>query len=213
MDRRKYRPVIESCVRFLQDKQLNNGMWDYRAPAPGRPISRIGAQSSFDGDHSNTQFALLGLIAAQKGGIPIGAGVLERARRHWNDSQNGDGGWGYGSSRGQAQSYGSMTAAGVASVFLLGNDLYAQTEKCGVYVENDRIARGLDWLSRMWSVTMNPGARGGLAEPYYYLYAVERVGVLTGLKYIGSRDWYREGAAFLVKDQRPDGSWGRRLYG
>ena len=60
---------------------------------------------------------------------------------------------------------------------------------------------------------MNPGAKGGLAEPYYYLYAVERVGVLTGLKYIGSHDWYREGAAFLVKDQRPDGSWGRRLYG
>jgi hypothetical protein len=106
-----------------------------------------------------------------------------------------------------------MTAAGVASLFLLGNDLYSQTEKCGIYVENDRIAKGLEWLSRMWSVSMNPGAKGGLAEPYYYLYAVERIGVLTGLKYIGSHDWYREGAAFLVRDQKPDGSWGRRLYG
>src|SRR6185503_2637552 len=30
VDRRKYRPVIESCVRFLLDKQLNNGTWGYR---------------------------------------------------------------------------------------------------------------------------------------------------------------------------------------
>jgi hypothetical protein len=213
MDRRKFRPVIETCVRFLQEKQLNNGMWDYRTHAPTGNIATNLGQSAVDGDHSNSQFALLGLIAAQKAGIPLGSVVLDRARRHWNDSQNADGGWGYGSSRGQSQSYGSMTAAGVASLFLLGNDLYSQTEKCGIYVENDRIARGLDWLSRLWSVSMNPGAKGGLAEPYYYLYAVERVGVLTGLKYIGSHDWYREGAAFLVKDQRPDGSWGRRLYG
>ncbi|MBI3855162.1 MAG: DUF4159 domain-containing protein [Planctomycetes bacterium] len=212
MDRRKYRPIIESCVRFLHEKQLNNGMWDYR-DAAGIAISQKGGQTGADGDHSNSQFALLGLIAAQKSGIPIGATVLDRARRHWSAGQNTDGGWGYGSSRGQAASYGSMTAAGVASLFLLGNDLFSQTEKCGIYVENDSVARGLDWLGRSWSVSLNPGAKGGLAEPYYYLYAVERIGVLTGLKYIGSHDWYREGAAFLVKDQRPDGSWGRRLYG
>ena len=212
MDRRKYRPVIEGCVRFLQDKQLSSGLWDYRASGGGNVVNASG-QNSTDGDHSNSQFALLGLMAAQKSGIGIASGVLEKARRHWTDSQNKDGGWGYGSSRGQAGSYGSMTAAGVASMFLLGNDLYVQTEKCGIYAENDCIARGIDWLSKSWSVTANPGAKGGLAEPYYYLYAVERVGVLTGQKYLGSHDWYREGAAFLVKSQRPDGSWGRRLYG
>jgi uncharacterized protein DUF4159/prenyltransferase/squalene oxidase-like repeat protein len=212
VDRRKYRPVIDGCVRYLQDKQLNNGMWDYRKHVSGQNVSQAG-QSAVDGDHSNTQFALLGLIAAHKAGIAMHPGVLDRSRRHWEMSQNSDGGWGYGSSRGQSQSYGSMTAAGVASLFLLGNDLYSQTEKCGVYVENDRIGRGLEWLGHNWSVTMNPGAKGGLAEPYYFLYAVERIGVLTGLKYIGSHDWYREGAAFLVKDQRADGSWGRRLYG
>src|SRR6185503_15422278 len=130
IDRRRYRPVIETCVRFLQEKQLNNGMWDYRKPVVGAPqaINIQQGQGAVDGDHSNTQFALLGLIAAQKSGIPIPTSVLDRARRHWSDSQNAaDGGWGYGSSRGQSQSYGSMTAAGVASLFLLGNDLYAQT--------------------------------------------------------------------------------------
>jgi hypothetical protein len=212
MDRRKYRPVIESCVHFLQDKQLSNGMWDYRTNAEGRAINLQG-QNANDGDHSNSQFALLGLMAAQKSGIPIAPAVLERARRHWTDSQNPDGGWGYGSSRGQSGSYGSMSAAGVASLFLLGNDLFVQTDKCGVYAENERVAKGIDWLSKSWSATVNPGAKGGLADPYYYLYSVERVGILTGQKYLGSHDWYREGAAFLVKSQRPDGSWGRRLYG
>ena len=212
MDRHKYRPVIEGCVRFLQSRQLANGMWDYRSWVEGRVV-KISGQNASDGDHSNSQFALLGLMAVQKSGIALEPGMLERARRHWTDSQNPDGGWGYGSSRGQAGSYGSMTAAGVASLFLLGNDLFVQTEKCGLYAENDRIARGIDWLGKSWSATANPGAKGGLADPYYYLYAVERVGVLTGQKYLGSHDWYREGAAFLVKDQRPDGSWGRRLYG
>jgi hypothetical protein len=164
MDRRRYRPVIETCVRFLQEKQLNNGMWDYRKPPSNAPqaININQGQGAVDGDHSNSQFALLGLIAAQKSGISIPTSVLDRARRHWSESQNAaDGGWGYGSSRGQSQSYGSMTAAGVASLFLLGNDLYSQTEKCGIYVENDRVARGLDWIARNWSVSMNPGAKGG----------------------------------------------------
>src|SRR6185295_1892871 len=127
--------MIENCVRFLQDKQLANGMWDYRAQVEGRAVN-ISGQNSIDGDHSNSQFALLGLMAAQKSGISIAPGVLDKARRHWSDSQNPDGGWGYGSSRGQAGSYGSMTAAGVASLFLLGNDLFVQTDKCGLYAEN-----------------------------------------------------------------------------
>jgi len=91
MDRRRYRPVIEGCVRFLQDKQLSSGMWDYRASGGGNVVNTVG-QNSVDGDHSNTQFALLGLMAAQKSGIAIAPGVLEKARRHWNDSQNVDGG-------------------------------------------------------------------------------------------------------------------------
>ena len=51
---------------------------------------------------------------------------------------------------------------------------------------------------------MAPPAR---AFQYYWLYAVERVGMLLSQKYIGNHDWYREGAEWLLKEQKPDGSW------
>ncbi len=41
----------------------------------------------------------------------------------------------------------------------------------------------------------------------YNLYGIERLGRLTGLRFIGKHDWYREGCEFLVREQRPDGSW------
>ena len=42
---------------------------------------------------------------------------------------------------------------------------------------------------------------------YYYLYGVERVGILSGQRYFGHHDWYREGAAELVRRQQPGGGW------
>jgi hypothetical protein len=147
LDRRKYRPVIEGLRALPAGKSSSRtGMWDYRTSVEGRVAVNAQGQNSGDGDHSNSQFALLGLIAAQRSGIPIAPGCSERRARHWTEARNPDGGWGYGSSRGQAGSYGSMTAAGVASLFLLGNDLFVQTDKCGVYVgershrERDRLA-------------------------------------------------------------------------
>jgi hypothetical protein len=41
----------------------------------------------------------------------------------------------------------------------------------------------------------------------YYLYALERAGMLTGVEKIGSHDWYAEGAKYLLDHQRADGSW------
>ena len=215
LDPNKYQPVLKKCAEWFEKKQLSNGMWNYRFPggAPARAGRFVPVSQARDGDNSNTQLALLGLLAAGKAGIQVRNQVLERARKHLEDGQNTDGGWGYGSSRGQTTSYGSMTAAGVAGLMLLGNVLHVPTEKCGVYAENDRIQRGLDWLKLSWSVSVNPKARGGKAEPYYYLYALERIAVFAGMKYIGGRDWYREGATFLVRDQKADGSWGRRIYG
>ena len=41
----------------------------------------------------------------------------------------------------------------------------------------------------------------------YFLWAVERVGVLYSLKTIGNKDWYRWGVRALLPNQRADGSW------
>ena len=52
----------------------------------------------------------------------------------------------------------------------------------------------------------SPGGGGG--NVLYYLYGLERAGRLSGRRFFGAHDWYREGAEFLIKNQLPrDGSW------
>jgi uncharacterized membrane protein YgcG len=51
------------------------------------------------GDNSNTQFAILGLWAARRHGVPVEK-ALARAESRFRGSQNGDGGWGYTSGGG-----------------------------------------------------------------------------------------------------------------
>jgi hypothetical protein len=47
----------------------------------------------------------------------------------------------------------------------------------------------------------------------YFLWSVERVGVLYNLTLLGQKDWYRWGAEILVANQKPPGYWeGGKLY-
>src|SRR5207248_428698 len=41
----------------------------------------------------------------------------------------------------------------------------------------------------------------------YNLYGLERVGLASGMKHLGSHDWYRELAETVVSAQQRDGSW------
>jgi len=198
-DRRTARQ-LNQAADFLIRTQLPNGMWGY-----GRNRGR--------GDNSNTQFALLGLHEAAKAGVKVPANVWSRASRHFARTQGRDGGWSY---VGRQRSYGSMTAAGVASLYIAGQQLHVGGPKvfkngaypyCGQYRQNVAIVAGLNWLTRNFSVRLNPG-RNNSAWLYYYLYGLERVGMISGLRNFGPNDWYRKGAAFLVANQRGDGGWG-----
>jgi hypothetical protein len=51
------------------------------------------------------------------------------------------------------------------------------------------------------------GALAGPVGLYPFLHAVRLAGQVTGRKYLGGADWYRLGAAELLRRQRPDGSW------
>ena len=196
-DPRRYRDRIAECAQFLTTAQQRNpgvsGMWTY------------GGGQGTGGDNSNTQFAMLGLYEALRAGVSVPSGVLRAAEEHYTRNQNADGGWPY---RSGTASSGSMTAAGVASLHIVGSTLYAQHVTCGQYVHDRRIAGGLQWLADHFSVTQNPGGDG---HHYYYLYALERAGMLSGLKFFGRHDWYREGAEFLVSRQGADGSWGNEV--
>ena len=42
---------------------------------------------------------------------------------------------------------------------------------------------------------------------FYNIYGIERVGRLSGERFLGSHDWYREGCEYLVNVQKPDGAF------
>lgn len=50
-----------------------------------------------------------------------------------------------------------------------------------------------------------------VGRDYYFLWSLERVGVIYGLEKIGNVDWYQYGADILIPSQHPNGSWGGRV--
>jgi hypothetical protein len=75
-----------------------------------------------------------------------------------------------------------------------------QIRCCGSGAGNeDAVEAGLNWLGNNFSVTEN--RNGSDMTHFYYLYALERVGRLSGRRFIGGHDWYREGAEFLLDAQ------------
>ena len=193
--------AIRAAANFLLSAQLADGTWTYT-----KTRRRTG-------DNSNTQFALLGLHEASKVGVPIPRKAWRRSVAHYTKTQGTDGGWGYTR---RAKSYGSMTAAAVASLLICGQTLEVSgrpvfkdgaNPSCGDYSKNRVLAKGLAWLTRHFTVRNNPGVG---AWKYYYLYTLERVGMISGRRTFGSHDWFRAGASELVTTQKADGSWGGR---
>jgi hypothetical protein len=208
------------------------------APVPLSPPGAVAGSWTYNesgpriGDNSNTQYALLGLNAASEAGIVIPAEVWIAARRHWEWCQNADGGWGY---TGHQPSTSSMTAAGISSLVITGSRLShssevldgAEIKHCGsAEVAIDvPLQRGLEWLTAHFSVHENVGGRRQLGPGFmvvrerpaptdlYYLYGLERAGRLSGRRFFGTHDWYREGAELLVGlQQRETGAW-EGVYG
>ncbi|QDT37030.1 DUF4159 domain-containing protein [Stratiformator vulcanicus] len=160
------------------------------------------------GDRSNGQYAVLGLREAVYSGVPVDRKVWDRVRQHWLASQNRDGGWGY-TGLGGGTSLGSMTVAGIATLSIV-QSVMAEDELnadgnpvcCGGDGADEEIdealARADRWMQRRFSVKSNPGSPQWLL---YYLYGLERAGRLSGKRFFGEHDWYREGADFLLRGQ------------
>jgi hypothetical protein len=202
-DAQAYAAEINAAARWLAEAQGTHGLWSY---TPG--------EARFD--HSNTQFALLGLHAAAEAGVRIPQKVWRDALAGVIRTQKEDGGWSYQNVSSQ-RPYGSMTAAAVADLLILGSQIQSGRERgfrdgaapnCGRYATNRPLVGGLGWLGRRFEADRNPGRSG---NTHYWLYAVERCGILSGQRYFGQHDWYRAGAEFLVRTQRADGTWDGQL--
>lgn len=198
-------PRIRRNVRWLEREQVKTesnmayaGAWGYfQTPFDGEPIG---------GDPSNTQFALLALAAAEERGVAVSGEIFERSLKYWDKRQSVTGGWSY---HPDSAATGSMTCAGIASTIICRGRAASGSSRiegdsiqcCGQIEDDDQIERSLQWLAERFTVRSNPGPRSISTNLYYYLYALERVGRMSGRRLIGDHDWYRAGAEYLVDAQ------------
>ncbi|KAF0243040.1 MAG: A-macroglobulin complement [Planctomycetota bacterium] len=235
-DPKAHRERLAEIAQWLVDQQCVNGQWSYGAwfaqnqPSKPKkekksatPPEKTGSGTTAEiqkipvtwkdaivrvpsGDNSNTQYALLGLRACLSA-AEIPKASWQRSLAWFRRTQTGDGSWHYGSVGfpGKLPGWGSMTAGGVSSLVIcmraLGMDDELQPDKLKTQKE---IRAAMEWMGANFSVVANPKCG---TYVYYWLYAVERAGMIMGVAEFGKHDWYKEGSEMLLKAQAEDGSW------
>jgi len=220
----QYRPRIELVTQDLIDWR-SKGHWSYPdVPNEDAPAGTKGPPGN--PDLSNTQYAVLGLRAAAHAGVAIPdkvwSEVIESVLRQQEAAYNveaplrngatGTGklpiaGFSYALSGGVSA---SMTAAGVGVVTIARGELGPRASPKQVLDCARAAELGINWLGSNFSLEENVGGDGHWR--YYLLYGLERVGTLTETQFIGTHDWYGEGARWLLTKQDPDGSWEKLEY-
>ena len=169
-----------------------------------------------NGDNSNAQYALLGLHSGKQAGAKIDIAIWKEIQEYYITTQSkerdGSGGWRYQPFNDGYPPSMTMTTAGMTGLYISGMELNENQQKldpntgvaaaCNVYKQNVPIAKGIKWLTDdgkwAWRTKFHT---------FYNVYGIERVGRLSGRRFIGERDWYREGCKMIVPMQNDDGSW------
>jgi len=153
-----------------------------------------------DFDHSVSQYGVLAMWACGQSGFEVPSKYWEITEMAWQHHQNADGGWAYGYNPKDPSSTPSMTAAGVATLFITQDYVHSSeglTPKGNIV--NPAIDRGVKWLGDNFAT---------IGGNLYALYGIERIGVAGGYKYFGAHDWFREGSEVVLHQQAPTGGWG-----
>jgi hypothetical protein len=184
----RLRAALKTDYEWLLKARANREAWRYTC-------------ESRDWDNSCSQYGVLGIWAAARAGMEPGEEFWKDMAKHFTKCQDKAGGWGYTTGNPTP----NMTTAGLASMFLVFDMCYGKTcftrEQPRTFADGPAadclksIARGMEWLGR-----------AGLANnDAYFLYGIERVGVASGRKYIGDKDWFKEGALAALRDQQQSG--------
>lgn len=214
----KYKNQIANAQAFLKDLQWDEGE-GLTKDDPGYGGAGYGKHSR--PDLSNTQFLL---EALQKSGLSVDDPAFQKAITFVSRCQNldskynktpfasriNDGGFYYtpaagGTSQagttaaGGLRSYASMTYAGLKSF------IYAGFSK-----DDPRVVAAMQWIRQHYSFDENPGL--GKQGLFYYYHVVAKTLSVLGVEKIqvangDLRDWRKELATTLERQQRADGSW------
>jgi hypothetical protein len=200
----KYLPRLRDCATWLAEAQTHQnhggyetGDWDYQK------------QPQQNMDNSNTQFAVLGLRAAMNAGVPIPVVTWTRSLNHWAADQNKDGSWPYRKEKANPNQGGSrsMTAAGLYCSLVAKATLKRKDPV--TLVAEDPFKKGLEHFKKNYPVSALARDRspGHVFSPYYDLYSLERAMMISKTEKLGDRDWYRDGALYILANQGLGGEW------
>ncbi len=179
-------------------------------PIVSGQAKKQGIQLGGTDDNSNTHFAMLGLWAARRHDAPVEL-TLSLAAERYQKTQAKDGGWGYVQ---QSPPKNTMTCVGLIALAMghgSAAEIFAEAaaksktppkklakdpaiqdalKAIGQYLDGDDALRGLE-------------ARIDL----YYLWTLERVGILYRQDKFGKTNWYQYGITQILERQNDDGRW------
>ncbi len=201
------RARIRECAEHLARGQYKaggrdgnwEGGWTYRMreahPSGSRP------------DGSNSQFALLALHEAALIGIEVDPAIWQRSRVFWNSLRDQTtGGFSYMQSLETGGPTGSMTCGAISSLIIIDEHLpgpvplvNGRIQCCRQEDELPAVESASRWIAKRFAVSRNPSQNNSqtFARDFlYYLYGMERAARLSGQRFFGTHDWYREGTSF-----------------
>lgn len=220
--------LMRRGVEFLVEAQNENGVWRY--PSKGKNWDLSNTQYALLGLKSAERCglkvppavwfsALRFLLEWQdpkgKETALEGNEVRGRYRLTWKEKAQARG---FRYSKRTQPATGSMTTAGLAGLVICKSALWTSRKFKGKLRAQTRrgIRDAMAWLQTYFDVTTNPSDvppkpdspfKAFHAHHYYYLYGLERAGILTRARYFGEFDWYEEGAEFFLHEQEDDGGW------
>jgi hypothetical protein len=167
-----------------------------------------------ESDNSNTQFAVLALWAAKKhNDLPLQR-TLALIVKRFRQGQNNDGSWGYllnGREMAVGAKFPTMTCAGLLGLAVglgLANENKAKEDQPRTAAHLDpKVKKGLDVVAHF---VANPSPKWDPKAKLidlYFLWSVERVAVIYGLRKLDDKDWYGWGAEKIIASQTAKGGW------
>ena len=198
------RKLVPQLLEMLKDDKVS--LEDWRKTALNGKTFDPGGW-----DNSNTQFAVLALWVARRHHVACDKS-LALVEKHFRNTQqpsgadprgdnlNLDGSWLYDGGQ-NSSAWPSMTCAGLLTL-AIAHGVNADQKATEKPLDDPAVKKAFAMLSREIA---RPGEKRG--PDLYFLWSLERVGVLFNLPKIEDKDWYAWGCGILLPLQQPDGNW------
>ena len=147
-----------------------------------------------DYDHSCSNYGVLGMWAAAQQNLEVPTRTGRSSTKRGGEPAK-EGGWSYLEPRRRVPGSMSMTAAGVATLFITQE--YSTRGRAGSATGTSRIR-----TSTRAEVAERPLPKSRRRRKYYAMYGIERIGAASGYKYFGTIDWYRTGRRMLAAQKK-----------